>query len=405
MAGVTESLTIIERGVDEIISQEMLIDKLKENRPLRVKVGFDPTAPDLHLGHTVIINKMRHFQELGHEIDFVIGDFTGMIGDPSGKDTTRKALTKEEVAKNAITYEEQVFKILDPKLTNVRFNSHWLGKLGATGIIQLASHYTVARMLERDDFENRFQDQKPIAIHEFLYPLLQGYDSVHLKTDVEMGGTDQRFNLLVGRDLQRSLYSSKERAAPQIAITLPLLVGLDGVNKMSKSLGNYVGVTDSPDDMFGKLMSISDDLMWNYFELLSFRPLNEIEGFKRAIQEGKNPRDIKFELCLEIIERFHDKKAALKAQENFISRFQKGNLPENIPEVTVNALDDGELGISATMRAAGLVSSNSEGNRMIESGAVRLNQERISDRTLKLKRGTTTLIQVGKRRIAHVTII
>ncbi|NLD09726.1 MAG: tyrosine--tRNA ligase [Xanthomonadaceae bacterium] len=395
-----ESLKLIERGVDEIISVDMLTEKLKENRQLRIKVGFDPTAPDLHLGHTVVINKMRHFQDLGHEVNFLIGDFTGMIGDPSGKDVTRKPLTREQVLENAKTYQEQIFKVLDPELTKVVFNSEWLTDLGSAGLIQLASNYTVARMLERDDFEKRYKSQQPIAVHEFIYPLLQGYDSVHLKTDVEMGGTDQRFNVLMGRDLQRAYGIEK----PQCAITMPLLVGLDGVNKMSKSLGNYVGVDEAPDSMFGKLMSISDELMWNYFELLSFRPMSEIEQLKADVKAGKNPRDVKFELCLEIIERYHSKQAATEAHENFINRFQKGNLPENIEEVTVQADETGSIGISAAMREAGLVASNSEGNRMIQSGAVRIDQERIEDRSITLERGTSVIIQVGKRRIAQVTV-
>lgn len=400
MASIEESLKLIERGVDEIISVDMLTEKLKENRQLRIKVGFDPTAPDLHLGHTVVINKMRHFQDLGHEVNFLIGDFTGMIGDPSGKDVTRKPLTREQVLENAKTYQEQIFKVLDPELTKVVFNSEWLTDLGSAGLIQLASHYTVARMLERDDFEKRYKSQQPIAVHEFIYPLLQGYDSVHLKTDVEMGGTDQRFNVLMGRDLQRAYGIEK----PQCAITMPLLVGLDGVNKMSKSLGNYVGVDEAPDSMFGKLMSISDELMWNYFELLSFRPLSEIEQLKADVKDGKNPRDVKFELCLEIIERYHSKQAATEAHENFINRFQKGNLPENIEEVTVQADETGSIGIAAAMREAGLVASNSEGNRMIQSGAVRIDQERIEDRSITLARGTSVIIQVGKRRIAQVTV-
>ncbi len=400
MASIEESLKLIERGVDEIISVDMLTEKLKENRQLRIKVGFDPTAPDLHLGHTVVINKMRHFQDLGHEVNFLIGDFTGMIGDPSGKDVTRKPLTREQVLENAKTYQEQIFKVLDPELTKVVFNSEWLTDLGSAGLIQLASNYTVARMLERDDFEKRYKSQQPIAVHEFIYPLLQGYDSVHLKTDVEMGGTDQRFNVLMGRDLQRAYGIEK----PQCAITMPLLVGLDGVNKMSKSLGNYVGVDEAPDSMFGKLMSISDELMWNYFELLSFRPMSEIEQLKADVKAGKNPRDVKFELCLEIIERYHSKQAATEAHENFINRFQKGNLPENIEEVTVQADETGSIGISAAMREAGLVASNSEGNRMIQSGAVRIDQERIEDRSITLARGTSVIIQVGKRRIAQVTV-
>mgnify|MGYP001407045016 CR=1 FL=1 len=399
MATIEESLEIIQRGTDEVISIEDLTAKLKENRQLRIKVGFDPTAPDLHLGHTVVINKMRHFQDLGHEVNFLIGDFTGMIGDPSGKDVTRKPLTREQVLANAKTYEEQIFKVLDPKLTKVVFNSQWLGELGTAGMIQLASRHTVARMLERDDFEKRYKAQQPIAIHEFIYPLLQGYDSVHLKTDVEIGGTDQKFNLLMGRDLQRAYGNDK----PQCAITMPLLVGLDGVNKMSKSLGNYVGVDEAPDEQFGKLMSISDDLMWNYFELLSFRSNAEIARLKEEVTAGRNPRDVKFELCGELITRYHNAEAAASAQRNFIERFQKGNLPENIEEKVVTSTD-GVIGIAQAMRDAGLVSSNSEGFRMITEGAVRINQERIEDKGLTLSKGDNVIIQVGKRRIANVIV-
>ena len=399
MATIEESLEIIQRGTDEVISIEDLTAKLKENRQLRIKVGFDPTAPDLHLGHTVVINKMRHFQDLGHEVNFLIGDFTGMIGDPSGKDVTRKPLTREQVLANAKTYEEQIFKVLDRDLTKVVFNSQWLGELGTSGMIQLASRHTVARMLERDDFEKRYKSQQPIAIHEFIYPLLQGYDSVHLQTDVELGGTDQKFNLLMGRDLQRAYGNNK----PQCAITMPLLVGLDGVNKMSKSLGNYVGVDDTPDDQFGKLMSISDDLMWNYFELLSFRSNAEIEKLRQDVATGRNPRDVKFELCDEIITRFHNKEAAEQAQRNFIERFQKGNLPENIEDKIVQS-EDGVIGIAHAMRQAGLVSSNSEAFRMITEGAVRINQERIDDKGLNLNQGDEVIIQVGKRRIANVIV-
>lgn len=399
MATIEESLEIIQRGTDEVISIEDLTAKLKENRQLRIKVGFDPTAPDLHLGHTVVINKMRHFQDLGHEVNFLIGDFTGMIGDPSGKDVTRKPLTREQVLANAKTYEEQIFKVLDRDLTKVVFNSQWLNELGTSGMIQLASRHTVARMLERDDFEKRYKSQQPIAIHEFIYPLLQGYDSVHLQTDVELGGTDQKFNLLMGRDLQRAYGNNK----PQCAITMPLLVGLDGVNKMSKSLGNYVGVDDTPDDQFGKLMSISDDLMWNYFELLSFRSNDDIAKLRSDVANGRNPRDVKFELCDEIITRFHNKAAAEQAQRNFIERFQKGNLPENIEDKIVQS-EDGIIGIAHAMRQAGLVGSNSEAFRMIAEGAVRLNQERIDDRGLTLNQGDEVIIQVGKRRIANVIV-
>ncbi len=398
MASIEESLALIERGTDEIISIEGLTEKLKENRPLRIKVGFDPTAPDLHLGHTVVINKMKHFQMLGHEVNFLIGDFTGMIGDPTGKDATRKPLTREQVVENAKTYQEQIFKILDPELTKVVFNSSWLGELGTAGMIQLASHYTVARMLERDDFEKRYKNHQPIALHEFIYPLMQGYDSVSLNTDVEIGGTDQKFNLLVGRDLQKA-YGK----ASQSIITMPLLEGLDGVNKMSKSLGNYIGVDDTPVEQFGKLMSVSDTLMWRYFELLSFESSSVIEGYKKAVAEGMNPRDVKFLLCKEIISRFHSEADYDAAHRDFIERFQKGNLPENIEEITVTSTD-GEIQIAALLKEAGLVTSVSEGNRSIDGGAVRIDQEKISDRGLKIAKGTTAVFQVGKRRFAKITV-
>lgn len=398
MASIEESLALLERGTDEIISIEGLTAKLKENRPLRIKVGFDPTAPDLHLGHTVVINKMKHFQMLGHEVNFLIGDFTGMIGDPSGKDTTRKPLTREQVIENAKTYQEQIFKILDPELTKVVFNSSWLGELGTVGMIQLASHYTVARMLERDDFEKRYKNHQPIALHEFIYPLLQGYDSVSLNTDVELGGTDQKFNLLVGRDLQKA-YGK----ASQSVITMPLLEGLDGVNKMSKSLGNYIGVDDTPVEQFGKLMSVSDTLMWRYFDLLSFESTATIDGYKKSAAEGMNPRDIKFLLCKEIISRFHSEADYETAHRDFIERFQKGNLPENIEEITVVA-PEGEIQIGALLKEAGLVTSASEGNRSIDGGAVRIDQEKVSDRGLKIAKGTTAVFQVGKRRFAKITV-
>lgn len=398
MASIEESLALLERGTDEIISIEGLTAKLKENRPLRIKVGFDPTAPDLHLGHTVVINKMKHFQMLGHEVNFLIGDFTGMIGDPSGKDTTRKPLTREQVVENAKTYQEQIFKILDPALTKVVFNSSWLGELGTVGMIQLASHYTVARMLERDDFEKRYKNHQPIALHEFIYPLLQGYDSVSLNTDVELGGTDQKFNLLVGRDLQKAYGKSS-----QSVITMPLLEGLDGVNKMSKSLGNYIGVDDTPVEQFGKLMSVSDTLMWRYFDLLSFESTATIDGYKKSVAEGMNPRDIKFLLCKEIISRFHSEADYDMAHRDFIERFQKGNLPENIEEITVVA-PEGEIQIGALLKEAGLVASVSEGNRSIDGGAVRIDQEKVSDRGLKIAKGTTAVFQVGKRRFAKITV-
>ena len=396
---IQQALALIARGTDEIIKPEDLESRLGEGRPLRIKVGFDPSAPDLHLGHTVIINKMRQFQDLGHEVTFLIGDFTGMIGDPTGKSATRKALTPEEVKANAETYAEQVFKILDRDRTIVDFNSRWLGELGSEGMIRLAARYTVARMLERDDFENRYRTGQPISLHEFLYPLAQGYDSVFLKTDVEMGGTDQKFNLLVGRHLQQQ-YDQP----PQIIITLPLLEGLDGVQKMSKSLDNYVGITEAPDEMFGKLMSISDELMWRYFDLLSFRPNEELAAFRKQVEEGQNPRDIKFLLCEEIIERFHDRNAAVAARETFIARFREGAMPEDMPEHTLET--DGEgVGIAAALTRCGLTASNSEAFRMIAQGGVRIDGEKVEDRALQLPAGFSGILQVGKRKFcrAHVT--
>jgi tyrosyl-tRNA synthetase len=360
MTSIKEQLAELARGTDEILPDGGLEEKLKLRRPLNIKVGFDPTAPDLHVGHTVIINKMRQFQEYGHNVVFVIGDFTGMIGDPSGRDATRPALTREDIEANADTYKEQVFKILDSEKTIVEFNSRWLNELGSAGLIKLAARYTVARMLEREDFTKRFAAGQPISLHEFLYPLAQAYDSVALKTDVEMGGTDQKFNLLVGRHIQQSF--GVER---QIVITLPLLEGLDGVQKMSKSYGNYIGITEPAGEMFGKFMSISDDLMWRYFQLLSFRPLSEIESLKKAIADGRNPRDVKFELAVEIVARFHDAAAAEAAKAEFISRFQKGAMPAEIDEVSV-ASKDGKLGIAHLLKAAGLVSSTSEAFRKLE---------------------------------------
>ncbi|MGB5338855.1 MAG: tyrosine--tRNA ligase, partial [Gammaproteobacteria bacterium] len=359
---------------------------------------FDPTAPDLHLGHTVLINKLRQFQELGHEVLFLIGDFTGMIGDPTGKNVTRKPLTRDDVLANAATYEHQIFKILDPEMTTVMFNSQWMGEMNAADLIQVAAKHTVARMLERDDFNKRYAANQPIAIHEFLYPLIQGYDSVAMKADVELGGTDQKFNLLVGRELQKH-YGQK----PQVILTMPILEGLDGVQKMSKSLNNYIGISEPPDDMFGKLMSISDDLMWRYFELLSFRPLGEIEQLRRAVEEGANPRDIKFQLGQEIVARFHDEAAAAAAQANFIARFQKGAMPDEMPELTLTA-DGGELGIANLLKEAALVDSTSEAYRMIKQGAVRIDGERISDKGLALRAGSNHVFQVGKRRFARVTV-
>jgi tyrosyl-tRNA synthetase len=394
----TEQIAELSRGTDEILPDGGLEAKLKLGRPLNIKVGFDPTAPDLHVGHTVLINKMRQFQEFGHNVVFLIGDFTGMIGDPSGRDATRPPLTPEQIDENATTYKEQVFKILDPDTTIVDFNSRWLTELGSPGLIKLASRYTVARMLERDDFAKRFAAGQSIAIHEFLYPLAQAYDSVALKTDVEMGGTDQKFNLLVGRHIQQSF-----DIEPQIVLTMPLLEGLDGVQKMSKSYGNYIGITEPPGEMFGKVMSISDDLMWRYFELLSFRPLTEIEALKKAVDEGGNPRDVKFELAIEITARFHDDAAAQAAKAEFIARFQKGAMPDNIEEVSVPS-QDGALGIAHLLKQAGLVSSTSEAFRMIQQGAVRIDGERVADRGLELEAGTTHVYQVGKRKFARVTL-
>jgi tyrosyl-tRNA synthetase len=396
MTSIKEQIAELSRGADEILPHGGLEEKLKLGRPLNIKVGFDPTAPDLHVGHTVLINKMRQFQEFGHNVVFLIGDFTGMIGDPSGRNATRPPLTPEEIEENATTYKEQVFKILDPEKTIIDFNSRWLTELGSPGLIKLAARYTVARMLERDDFSKRFREGQPISIHEFLYPLAQAYDSVFLKTDVELGGTDQKFNLLVGRHIQQQ-YGLE----PQLALTVPLLEGLDGVQKMSKTLGNYIGITEPAGEIFGKVMSISDDLMWRYFELLSFRPLNEIEGLKTAVDEGKNPRDVKFELAAEIVARFHDQAAAESAKEKFISRFQKGAMPDEIEEVSVTSKDGG-LGIAHLLKEAGLVASTSEAFRMIKQGAVRIDGERVADRETAVEAGSTHVYQVGKRKIARV---
>jgi tyrosyl-tRNA synthetase len=393
-----DELAQIKRGADEILVEAELVERLLSGKQLRVKAGFDPTAPDLHLGHTVLINKLRQFQELGHEVLFLIGDFTGMIGDPTGKNVTRKPLTRDDVMQNAATYEHQIFKILDPAKTTVMFNSQWMGEMNAADLIQVAARHTVARMLERDDFNKRYTANQPIAIHEFLYPLIQGYDSVAMKADVELGGTDQKFNLLVGRELQKH-YGQK----PQVILTMPILEGLDGVQKMSKSLNNYIGISEPPDDMFGKLMSISDDLMWRYFELLSFRPLGEIEQLRRDVEAGANPRDIKFQLGQEIVTRFHDKAAAESAQANFIARFQKGAMPDEMPEVMVTA-EGGEIGIANLLKEAALVDSTSEAYRMIKQGAVRIDGERISDKGLALGAGSAHVFQVGKRRFARVTV-
>ena len=398
MTDVKQALELIARGTEEIIKVEDLQKKLESGKTLQIKVGFDPTAPDLHIGHTVVINKMRQFQDLGHEVTFLIGDFTGMIGDPTGKSATRKPLTKEQVKENADTYARQVFKILDRDKTRIRFNSEWLSALGSEGMIRLAAKYTVARMLERDDFEARYRDGQPIGLHELFYPLAQGYDSVVLETDVELGGTDQKFNLLVGRHLQQH-YGQEA----QVIITLPLLEGLDGVQKMSKSLNNYVGITEAADEIFGKLMSISDDMMWRYFDLLSFRSNAELAALRQQVADGVNPRDIKFLLCEEIVERFHDHKAAIAARETFIARFQGGAMPEDIPEKTLDTGGEG-IGIAAALTQCGLTSSNSEAFRMVQQGGVRIDGAKVSDRSLKLETGFEGILQVGKRKFckAHV---
>jgi len=398
MISEKDAMPLIKRGCDEILIEADLQEKLKRGKPLKIKAGFDPTAPDLHLGHTVLINKMRQFQELGHHIMFLIGDFTGMIGDPSGKSATRPALTPEQISDNAKTYQAQVFKILDPETTEICFNSSWHGSRTSADMIRLASRHTVARMLERDDFARRYRNNQPISIHEFLYPLVQGWDSVEMKADVELGGTDQKFNLLVGRELMKV-----EGMEPQVILTMPILEGLDGVQKMSKSLDNYIGIEDAPNDMFGKIMSISDDLMWRYFELLSFRPMSEVEQFQRDVAAGANPRDIKFLLAVEIIARFHDASAAESAKQDFITRFSKGAMPDDMPEVTLT-LEQDSIGIATLLKQAGLTSSTSESFRMIQQGAVKLDAEKVSDRGLELARGTVVVAQVGKRKFSRVTL-
>ena len=398
MTNIKEQMQELVRGTDEVLPENGLEAKLKLGRPLIVKAGFDPTAPDLHIGHTVLINKMRQFQEFGHEVVFLIGDFTGMIGDPSGKNATRPALSPEQIQANATTYESQIFKILDEKATRIEFNSKWMGDMDAAGLIKLSSHHTVARMLERDDFNKRYTGGQPISIHEFLYPIVQGYDSVALKADVELGGTDQKFNLLVGRQLQQDFGQQQ-----QIVLTMPLLEGLDGVQKMSKSLGNYIGITDPAGEMFGKIMSISDVLMWRYFELLSFRTLEDIADVKQRVSDGLNPRDAKFELALEIVERFHDAKAANAAKDEFVARFQQGAMPDEMPELEL-ASKDGKLGIGYLLKDAGLVSSTSEAFRMIKQGAVRIDGERVEDRSLEIAAGNTSIFQVGKRKFARVSL-
>ncbi|MFO1424849.1 MAG: tyrosine--tRNA ligase [Candidatus Competibacteraceae bacterium] len=400
MHAVDESLERIQRGAVDLLLEEDLVERLEAGRPLRVKAGFDPTAPDLHLGHTVLINKLRQFQELGHHVMFLIGDFTGMIGDPTGKNATRKPLTREEILTNARTYQEQVFKILDPAETEVLFNSAWFDRMTPTDFIHLAAKHTVARMLERDDFGKRYASGQPIAIHEFLYPLVQGYDSVAMRADVELGGTDQKFNLLVGRELQKH-YGQP----PQIVLTMPILEGLDGVRKMSKSLGNYVGIRDEPNEMFGKLMSISDELMWRYFELLSFHPTHEIAGWRRQVdREGLNPRDVKFKLAEELVARFHGVEAGRHALAAFIERFQKGALPEELTEVQVRSRD-GRLPIANLLKEAGLAASTSDALRLIQQGAVRIDGERIESRDLELAAGSRHVYQIGKRRVARVEVL
>ena len=395
---MSQQIEEIKRGVEELIPESELTERLKLKPQLTVKAGFDPTAPDIHVGHTVLINKMRQFQELGHKVVFLIGDFTAMIGDPSGKSATRPPLSRDEIDANAATYKEQVFKILDPHRTVIRYNSEWFGNMGADGMIRLAAQHTVARMLERDDFSKRFQAEQPISIHEFLYPLVQGQDSVALECDIELGGTDQKFNLLVGRELQK-----QAGQLPQMILTMPLLEGLDGVQKMSKSLGNYIGITDAPNEMFGKLMSVSDDLMWRYFELLSFRSLDEIQGLRDRVENGENPRDIKFLLGQEIVARFHDQKAAEAAQQDFLQRFQKGGMPDDMPEVEIS-ITDGAIPIANLLKDAGLCASTSDAMRMVKQGAVRIDGERVEDPRKSIEKGVA-VYQVGKRKFARITTV
>ncbi len=399
MVSIQQQLEEIRRGSAELLVEAELVKKLARGKPLRIKAGFDPTAPDLHLGHTVLINKMRQFQQFGHEVSFLIGDFTGLIGDPTGRNATRPRLTPEDVQANARTYQEQIFKILDPARTEIEFNSKWLSNMPLPKFVEVAAQYTVARMLERDDFAKRYKAGQPISVHEFFYPLAQGYDSVALRVDVELGGTDQKFNLLVGRQLQEA-YGQE----PQCVLTMPLLEGLDGVNKMSKSLGNYVGITEAPDAQFGKLMSVSDDLMWRYFELLSFRPLNEITALRKAIAEGRNPRDVKFELAKEIVGRFHGVEAAERAQGEFIARFSQKSLPTDLPVQVLQTADPEGESLVGALKAAGLASSNSEAVRKLSEGAVRIDGEKATDRALRLAPGTEVILQVGPRRFARVKI-
>lgn len=393
-----ETFALFKRGTDEILVESELIKKLEEDRPLIIKAGFDPTAPDLHLGHTVLINKLKQLQDCGHRVQFLIGDFTGMIGDPTGKNITRQPLSKENVLENARTYQAQVFKILDSEKTQIVFNSTWMNKFSSADLIQLAAKQTIARMLERDDFSKRYKTGQPIAIHEFLYPLIQGYDSVVMKADVELGGTDQKFNLLVGRQLQE-IYGQK----PQIVITMPILEGLDGVQKMSKSLNNYIAITDTADEMFGKIMSISDKLMWRYFELLSFRSMSEIQQWQHNCEQGENPRNYKVSLAQEIVERFHNASAAKKALENFVARFQRGAIPDQMDELSLQATENG-YAIANLLKDAGLVKSTSEAMRMVKQGAVKIDSEKISNPKLIINAGTRCVYQIGKRKFARVEI-
>lgn len=400
MIDVNETLACFRRGTEDILVEETLKTRLETGKPLKIKAGFDPTAPDLHLGHTVLINKLKQLQDLGHEIYFLIGDFTGMIGDPTGKNVTRQPLTEEQVKENAKTYEDQIFKILDKEKTQIVFNSTWMSAFSAKEMIELAAKYTVARMLERDDFQKRYTNGESIAVHEFLYPLIQGYDSVALKADVEFGGTDQRFNLLVGRELQKA-YGQ----APQTVVTMPLLEGLDGVQKMSKSLGNYIGIDEAPNDMFGKVMSISDTLMWRYYELLSFKSLTEIASLKASVESGTNPRDIKMLLGEEIVARFHGEEKANEAKAAFVSQFQKGQMPDDIPEVTVTALSTEGMPLPNLLKEAGLTASTSESHRMLKQGAVKMNSEKVNDKSLVVAVGEEYIFQVGKRRYAKVKVV
>jgi len=399
MVPVQQALAEIRRGAEEILVESELVEKLETGRPLRIKAGFDPTAPDLHLGHTVLLNKLKQFQDLGHEILFLIGDFTGMIGDPTGKNVTRKPLTEEQVQENAKSYQEQVFKILDPEKTTVVFNSHWMNKMTSADMIRLASNHTVARMLERDDFDKRYKGGQPIAIHEFLYPLIQGYDSVELEADVELGGTDQKFNLLMGRELQKA-YGKKQ----QSVLTMPILEGLDGVQKMSKSLNNYIGINDSPKDIFGKLMSISDDLMWRYIELLSFKSLEQIQLWRDEVATGANPVNIKKTFAEEIVARFHSEHDAIDAREGFANQFKKGQIPDDLEEVTLTVPDEG-MGIANILKDAGLTASTSEAFRMIKAGAVKIDSVKVDDKKLVIPKGEQHIYQVGKRKFAKVSTV